>query len=73
MSSKGQSNVVPVSLLFWIVHVRVRTPVDTVAFQISSAPVDPARPHVVVGSIYTLEQRSDLYERGFIQLDIKPL
>lgn len=40
----------------------MRTSVDAAAIQISSALVDPARFHVAVGKVYTLEHRSGLYE-----------
>lgn len=46
----------PVSLVFRVVEVRVRTPVQAAVLQLSAAPVDPAGPHSVVGYVYALEK-----------------
>lgn len=48
----------------------MRTSVDTAVVQISFAPVDPARFHVAVGKVYTLEHRSGQYEQSFSSTDV---
>lgn len=51
----------PVSLLFWIVQVGVRTSVHTVTFQLTCVPVDPARPRVIMGFVDTLGKKLKSY------------
>ena len=60
---------VPMSLIFRVVQVWQRTPVQAAVLQLFTVPVDPAGPHVTVGYVYTLE-RSLNYWCGYSNVTI---
>lgn len=49
------TGAVPVALVFRVVHVGVRTPVQTAVVQVSFVHINPSWLHVTVGYVYTLE------------------